>query len=148
MSEQFNILLVEDNLDDVMLLRRAFARAHVLNPLIRVEDGAQAIDYLCGIGVYADRKKYPLPFLVLTDLMMPKVSGLELIQWIRERKEFADITIVTLTSNDDYACIAEAHRLGADSYLVKPGGSEQLFEMLQRFQGYWLMTNRRANQVA
>jgi CheY-like chemotaxis protein len=148
MSEQFAILLVEDSLDDVILLRRAFSRARVLNPLIRVEDGAQAIDYLCGNGIYGDREKYPLPFLILMDLMMPKVSGLEAIKWIRDRQEFARITIVALTGHDDFACIAEAHRQGADSYLVKPGGTEQFFEMLQRFQGYWLMTNRRADNAA
>jgi len=148
MSEHFTILLVEDSLDDVILLRRAFERAHVLNPLVRVEDGSKAIDYLSGSGVYCDREEYPLPFLILMDLKMPKVSGFEAIKWIRQRQEFARITIVVLTSSDDFPYIEEAYRLGADSYLIKPGGSEQLFEMLHRFEGYWFMTNRPTHLAA
>ena len=92
------ILIAEDNRDDALLIQRALRRANLINPLQVVANGEQAIQYLKGDGQYADRSSYPLPELVLLDLQMPRVSGLEVLKWIRDQPEFRLLPIVILTS--------------------------------------------------
>jgi len=82
---QYPVLYVEDNADDVLLLRHAFKRADILDPVQFAQDGQEAIDYLAGAGKFSDRKKYPMPRLVLLDLKLPKKTGIEVLQWIREQ---------------------------------------------------------------
>ena len=93
------VLLVEDDDNDVLFVQRAFKHAGILNRLEVVRDGDQAVDYLSGKGEYADRDKHPLPVFVLLDLKMPRRSGLEVLEWVKEREGLRRIPIVVLTSS-------------------------------------------------
>jgi len=142
------ILLVEDDEDDILLLRRAFRNAHIANPLLEVRDGQAAIQYLSGEGDYGDRARYPIPFLILLDLRLPKLSGFEVIAWLREQPQLANVIVVVLTASDHVPDVTKARELGANSYLVKPGNFEELVEMVKRIRGRWLLVNRLPEDVA
>ena len=136
------ILLVEDDEEDILLLRRAFRNAHIANPLFEVRDGQTAIQYFSGEGDYADRTRYPIPFLILLDLRLPKLSGFEVIAWMRDQPQLADLIVVVLTASDHVPDVTKARDLGANSYLVKPGNFEELVEMVKRIKGRWLLLDR------
>ena len=136
------ILLVEDDEADILLLRRAFRNAHIANPLFEVRDGQTAIQYFSGEGDYADRTRYPIPFLILLDLRLPKLSGFEVIAWVRDRPQLANLIVVVLTASDHVPDVTKARDLGANSYLVKPGNFEELVQMVKRIKGRWLLINR------
>src|SRR2546425_414314 len=136
------ILLVEDDEDDILLLRRAFRNAHIANPLLEVRDGQAAIQYLSGEGDYGDRTRYPIPFLILLDLRLPKLSGFEVIAWLREQPQLANVIVVVLTASDHVPDVTKARELGANSYLVKPGNFEELVQMVKRIKGRWLLVDR------
>ena len=119
------ILLVEDNEDDVFLMRRALDEARVTAGLQIVEDGQQAVDYLSGAGKYSNRSQYPLPKLVFLDLKLPLKSGHEVLTWIREQPDFESLVVIVLTSSDQPSDIRISYRLGANSYLVKPPPPER-----------------------
>ena len=120
MNKTAGILLVEDDPNDVLLIRRAFNQARISNPCHVVRDGDSAISSLAGVAPYANRNKYPLPALVLLDLKMPGTNGFEVLRWIRNQPGLRDLRVVVLTSSDDLRDVNEAYRLGADSFLVKP----------------------------
>src|SRR6185369_16506418 len=136
------ILLVEDDEADILLLRRAFRNAHIANPLLEVRDGQEAIQYLAGEGCYEDRTRYPIPFLVLLDLGLPKLSGFGLIAWMRDQPQLSNLIVVVLTASDHVPDVTKARDLGANSYLVKPGNFEELVQMLKRIRGRWLLVDR------
>src|SRR5256885_6780950 len=136
------ILLVEDDANDVLLLERAFEKAGLRNLLKTVMDGGQAIDYLSGRGMYADRERFPLPFLLLLDLKMPGTDGFEVLQWVRAEPELKRLLIVVLTSSKLQADVDRAYELGANSYLVKPVEFEEMVNMIRRFEAYWTEINR------
>jgi len=142
-SNHLTILLAEDGEDDAFLMRRAFEKAHLANPLNVVRDGREAIAYLSGQGIYADRSRYPFPCLLLLDLKMPKVSGFEVLTWIRNQPELKRLPVVVLTSSTEVPDISKAYDLGANSYLVKPGTFEDLMHMVEKLGGYWLITNEK-----
>jgi len=124
MNECKTILLIEDNEDDVFMMKRALKLALITNPLQVVADGQQALDYLAGAGEYADRDKYPVPFLGFLDLKLPYVHGFEVLSWIRQRPELDCLLVVVLTSSAEERDHAKASALGARSYLVKPPTAE------------------------
>jgi CheY-like chemotaxis protein len=136
------ILLVEDNDDDIHLMRRAWRKAQLPFPLMSVADGEQAIEYLSGTGCYGDREAYPLPGLVLLDLKLPMQSGLKVLEWIRSQPRLASLLVVMLSSSKKTVDIEKAYRMGVNSYLVKPGTVEQLLEMVQAIHLYWLKLNQ------
>jgi CheY-like chemotaxis protein len=136
------ILLVEDEPNDVLLLERAFEKAGLSKALRIVGDGEQAISYLCGRGLYADRKNYPLPFLILLDLKMPGTDGFEVLQWVRRTPELQRLLIVVLTSSNQQSDVDRAYDLGANSYLVKPVSFDEMSNLVQRFEMYWTEINR------
>ena len=138
------ILLVEDSEDDILLLERALRNARLANPLKVVKDGEEAIKYLSGDSAYADRTRYPFPFLILLDLRLPRLSGFEVLAWIRDQPDFAELIVVVLTNSDHVPDVSQARDLGANSYLVKPGSFEELVEMVKRIKGRWLLLNRPA----
>ena len=142
------ILIAEDNRDDALLIQRALRRANLINPLQVVANGEQVIQYLKGDGQYADRSSYPLPELVLLDLQMPRVSGLEALKWIREQPEFELLPVVILTSSDQAPDARRAFELGANSYLIKPGNFEELAQMAQRLGASWLLLKEPAGHDA
>ena len=131
------ILLVEDDANDVLLIRRAFAKAAITNPVHNVEDGDAAVAYLAGEGSYADRDDHPLPAVVLLDLKLPRRSGLEVLAWARREEKLKRLPIVVLTSSRELADVNRAYELGANSYLVKPVEFQQLLDMVKVFDGYW-----------
>jgi len=136
------ILLVEDNEDDVFLMRRALKAAQISNPLQIVEDGKQAIDYLSGCGPYADRAQFPFPALVFLDLKLPIKGGLEVLDWIRKQPELDNLVVLVLTSSNEPSDLKRAYTLGANSYLVKPPTADQLLDLAKAFKWYWLEFNR------
>jgi CheY-like chemotaxis protein len=132
------ILLAEDNENDVLMLRRAARHAKFANPLAVVHDGEEVIAYLRGDGKYADRRRYPLPGLMLLDLKMPRRNGFEVLQWLREQPQFADLQVVVLSSSDEIKDINRAYELGANSFLVKPMFFSEFVGMLEALHSYCL----------
>ena len=136
-----SLLLVEDNEDDVFLMKRALQGAHVVNPLQVVEDGQEALDYLGGKGKFADREQFPLPAVVFLDLKLPFISGHDVLAWIRQQKAFETLVIIVLTSSNEASDLSRCYALGANSYLVKPPTPEQLDDLAKAFKWYWLEYN-------
>jgi CheY-like chemotaxis protein len=135
------LVVVEDDGNDVVLLRRAFRKSNLLNPLVFLPDGEVARDYLAGHGDYADRAAHPLPVLMLLDLKLPRMSGLELLEWMRDRPSLRSLPVVILTSSRESRDLERAYALGANSYLVKPVAFEALLELVRAIGLYWLMLN-------
>jgi len=135
------ILLVEDETTDAMLLLRGFQKAEVLNPVVHLTNGDEALAYLAGIREYANRTQYPLPALILLDLKLPGMTGIQLLQWMRVQGEIRRIPVVVLTNDDNPDTIDAAYDLGANSYLVKPGNSADIARMVQAIQRYWVKLN-------
>jgi len=142
MSEQALFLLVEDDENDIVLIRRSFIKANVLNPLHVVRTGEEAIEYLTGEGKYARRGEFPLPGLVLLDLKLGKMDGLEVLRWIRKQKGLSSIRVVILTASDDMRDVNEAYQAGANSFLIKPLDFERFVEVSQAISGYWLWLDK------
>lgn len=135
------ILLIEDNPHDVLLTRRAFRKAGIDAPLAVVSDGEQAVGYLAGAGEYTDRQSHPWPTLVLLDWKLPRMSGAEVLRWIREQPTLDATPVVVLTSSREEEDVLAAYRAGANSYLNKPVAFDALLQMLERLHAYWLRTN-------
>jgi CheY-like chemotaxis protein len=135
------ILLVEDMPSDATLIRRGFEKTQVLNPIVWVKNGQEALGYLSGLGQYGDRMKYPLPALVLLDLDLPEMSGYELLQWKRTQSNIRRIPVVVLTIDSATSAVNAAYDLGANSYLVKPGKSDEIMRIVKIIQEYWLGLN-------
>lgn len=138
MTKPSVILLVEDNPDDVFLMERALKAARIENPVIVVESGSEAIEYLAGVGRFADREVYPIPAVLFLDLKLPFVYGHEVLSWIRQRKEFEALIVIVLTSSNQASDMSRCYSLGANSYLVKPPNAEQLQAMAKAFKWEWL----------
>ena len=138
-KERYTILLVEDDLNDIFLVKRAFKIARIQNPLQVVTDGQEAINYLRGEGKYADREAYPLPKLIVMDIKMPRLSGFDVLEWVKgDGKPLRRIPIVIVSSSDNPEDINRAYELGANAYMVKPvefRGVEHLFESITHYWG-------------
>lgn len=130
------ILLVDDDPHDVVLLRLAFRRVGIIDPIKLVKDGAEAVRYLKGEGVYADRHAYPAPTLMLLDLRMPQTSGFDVLQWIRAQPALKHLTVVVMSGSKDSDDVQRAYELGAHSYLVKPTKFSDLMKITQCLKGY------------
>ncbi len=132
------ILLVEDNEDDAFVIRRSFEKAHVINCLRTVTTGEEAIAYLKGEGVYADRAEHPLPSLLLLDLKLPGIDGFEVLRWIRQQRGFRDLHIVVVTSSADVREVNVAFRLGANAFMIKPVDFMRFAEFSEALSGSWV----------
>jgi CheY-like chemotaxis protein len=143
MSEIHTILIVEDNATDVMLIRRAFAKLNIANPVQIVGDGDRAVDYLSGKDAYGDRAQFPLPAFVLLDLKLPRRSGLEVLAWLRAQDGLRRLPVVMLTSSRQSQDVDRAYELGANSYLVKPVEFDDLQELLGTINTYWITYNEK-----
>jgi CheY-like chemotaxis protein len=135
------ILLVEDTPSDATLIRRAFEKTNVLNPIVWTKNGQEALGYLSGLGQYGDRIRYPLPALILLDLDLPEMSGFELLQWKRTQPNIRRIPVVVLTIDSASSTVNAAYDLGANSYLVKPGKPDEIMRVVKIIQEYWLGLN-------
>ncbi len=140
-STRCTILLVEDDPNDVLLIERAFRKAQLLNPIQVVRDGENAVAYLAGHGLYADRQCYPLPGLVLLDLKLPRKSGFEVLAWLRTQPALRRLRVIVLSSSAEIPDINQAYDLGATSYLVKPVAFDDLLTMVEVLGFYWLNLN-------
>lgn len=136
------ILLVEDSRDDVYAFRYALKRSGIVNPVQVVTDGQKAIDYLAGVGVYGDRELCPLPFVIFLDLKLPYVDGFDVLTWIRTQRELESIAVVMLSGSAEDRDQAEAHKLGARNYLVKPPTAETLIALFDSLDNLWHSSER------
>ena len=137
-NKRFTVLLVEDDLNDIFLVKRAFKMAQVKNPLQIVTDGHEAILYLRGEGKYADRDTYPLPKLMVMDIKMPRKSGFEVLEWVKAGgRPLRRIPIVIVSSSDNPDDINRAYELGANAYMVKPVDFRAVEHLFHSITQYW-----------
>jgi two-component system response regulator len=135
------ILLVEDNADDEELTLRALRKNHVTNNLVVARDGVEALDFLFGTGAYATRDVAELPGLVLLDLKLPKIDGLEVLRRIRADERTRRMPVTVLTSSKEEQDVIKSYDLGANSYIRKPVDFNQFTEAVRQLGMYWLMLN-------
>jgi two-component system response regulator len=135
------ILLVEDNPDDVELTRIAFKESRIANELVVAHDGEEALDYVFGTGKYAGRDAKVRPSVILLDLKLPKVDGLEVLRRLRADERTRRIPVVVLTSSREQEDVVESYDLGANSYVRKPVDFTQFLEATKQLDLYWLVLN-------
>ena len=140
------ILLVEDNPDDAELTLRALKKNNILNQVVLAHDGVEAIDYLFGTGTYAGRDTSALPSVVLLDLKLPKISGLEVLKQIRAHEKTRYLSVVILTSSKEEQDLISGYQLGANSYIRKPVDFNQFMEAVRQLGLYWLVLNESVPQ--
>jgi two-component system, response regulator len=140
--DEIEILLVEDNPTDAELTIRALKKKNLANNLVWVKDGAEALDFLFATGDYADRSEKELPKLVLLDLRMPKVDGLEVLQRIKADERTRKIPVVILTSSKEDKDIVESYKLGVNSYVSKPVEFDEFTEAVSTLGLYWILLNK------
>jgi two-component system response regulator len=136
------ILLVEDNPSDVKLALHAFEKHHLANHVQVTRDGAEALDFLFGTGAFAGRDVNRPPKLILLDLKLPRVDGLEVLRQVRADPRTRRIPVVVLTSSREDRDIIESYRLGVNSYIVKPVDFDQFTEVARQLGYYWLLLNQ------
>jgi two-component system, response regulator len=135
------ILLVEDNADDVELTLRAFRKSKILNEIVVVRDGVEALDYLFGTGTHAGRDPKTNPEVILLDLKLPKIGGLDVLRRLRTDEHTRRIPVVVLTSSNEERDILTSYDLGANSFVRKPVDFAQFVEAARQLGLYWLVTN-------
>jgi len=136
-----SILLVEDNPDDVDLTLRAFRQNNILNNVVVARDGAEALDYLLGTGMYEGRNTNDVPVLIMLDLKLPRIDGLDVLKHIRANKTTQLLPVVILTSSTEEQDIIRGYALGANSYIRKPVDFVKFIEALNLLGFYWLILN-------
>ena len=142
-GEPLTILLVEDNPDHAELVIRNMEYFQVANKITHVEDGEVALDYLHGRGVYADRRQFPMPHLMLLDLRLPKVDGLEVLKEVKSDETLRPLPVVILTTSDAERDMAMAYEYHANSYVTKPVNFGEFSTLLKDLGFYWLAWNKR-----
>lgn len=141
MARSKTILLVEDNADDVELTMRAFERNNIANHVVVASDGEEALDYVFATGKHAGRDPNDLPTLVLLDLMLPKVMGLEVLKRLRADERTRRLPVVVLTSSNEERDVLSSYDLGANSFVRKPVDFKQFMEAARQLGLYWLVLN-------
>jgi CheY-like chemotaxis protein len=136
------ILLIEDNIDDERLTLRALRRNNIMNEVVVACDGQEAIDYLFGTGSFTGRDLSQMPAVVILDLKLPRLSGLEVLKRIRETESTQRLPVVVLTSSEDETQVEEAYKVGANSFIQKPTDPSDYSEMVLQVAMYWLLLNR------
>jgi two-component system response regulator len=139
---EVEILLVEDNPNDVELTLRALKKHNITNKVHVVKDGAEALEYIFANGVYAHRKIEDHPRVILLDLKLPKVDGLEVLRQIKSDERTKMIPVVVLTSSKEERDLVESYRLGANSYITKPVDFESFVKSVSELGLYWLLLNQ------
>lgn len=142
------VLSVDDNDVDGALLERAFKRTSIPARLYRVSEGPQALAYLSGDGIYRDRENYPLPDLVLLDLAMPKMSGVEVLRWIREQSVVRKTKVLIFTSSEKPEDFEVATKIGADGYVLKPTKFDDLKKLVKQIHEEWLDQKKKGKGAA
>ncbi|NMG48578.1 response regulator [Azoarcus communis] len=142
------ILLIEDNPDDEALTLRAFGKNGITNPVVIARDGVEAIDYLNGTGTHAGRDLTVMPVLILLDLKLPRIDGLEVLRRIRAGEHTAMLPVVVLTTSRETRDLQQAYRLGANSYIRKPVDYERFIQVVGQLGVYWLTINETTETAA
>jgi two-component system response regulator len=135
------ILLVEDNPDDELLAIRALEKNNIMNEVVVARDGAEALDYLFGTGAYTGRDMSVMPQIILLDLKLPKIDGLEVLRRLRNDERTKLLPVVVLTSSKEERDLTESYSLGANSYIRKPVNFAQFTEAIRQLGLYWLVLN-------
>jgi CheY-like chemotaxis protein len=138
MSNRELILLVEDNEDHALLIRRGLCKGPSVESLQVAISGEEALEYLGGTGRYSDRDEFPLPSVVLLDLELPGISGFEVLRWIRKQTELKSVWVVVMTCSESEQNASLASILGANSFIVKPKDLDSLIQMVEASRPYWL----------
>jgi CheY-like chemotaxis protein len=141
-DSSFTILVAEDDPNDALLLRRALKKNNIDNPVQIVSDGEEAIDYLQGNGKYADRHQFPRPRFVILDLKMPRMGGLEVLDWLKQNPRFQVIPTLVLSSSKEQQDIINSYRLGANSFMVKPSNFSDLQQLVKVIHDYWVSAQK------
>ncbi len=132
-----SIMIADDSEDDVTLLEHVLHKAGVVNRVIITGNGEETIDYLKGVGRFADRQDHPLPDILLLDLKLPRLSGYEVLEWCQTQPQVKNLVIVVLTGSTDLKMAKRAYELGARSFLLKPCTPQQIAELIRAFPGSW-----------
>ena len=138
---EIDILIVEDNPRDVELGLRALRKHNLANKVAVVQDGAEALDFLFGVGAYANREREPLPKVVLLDLKLPKIGGIEVLRKLRAEERTRLLPVVVMTASEEERDIMETYQLGVNSYVVKPMDFTQFAKVVADLGYYWVFTN-------
>jgi len=136
------ILLVEDNCDDVEITLRAFRKTNLLSEIVVVRDGVEALDYMFAAGAHAGRTTKPQPDVILLDLKLPKVGGLEVLRRLRGEERTRRVPVVVLTSSNEERDILSSYDLGASSFVRKPVDFTEFMEVARQLRNYWLVINQ------
>ena len=148
MEEKGTILLVEDNPDDVELTMRAFRKNKIANDIIVARDGVEALNYLFGTGAYAGRETKDTPRIILLDLKLPKLDGLQVLERLRADERTSLIPVVILTSSKEEYDLMRSYRNGANSYVRKPVDFNEFVEAVRQIGLYWLLINEAPMETA
>jgi CheY-like chemotaxis protein len=140
------ILLVEDTAADAELTMRALRKHSLVNSLVWVKDGAEALDFLFATGAYADRDCAHQPKVVLLDLRLPRVSGIEVLRRVKADERTRSIPVVVLTSSKEDIDVEECYRLGVNSYITKPVAFDEFFRVVGELGLYWLLLNKKPHE--
>lgn len=140
--EQVDVLLIEDNPQDSELTVRAFKKNRMANNIVTINDGAEAADYIFCRGKYKDREPSRKPKIILLDLKLPKLDGLEILKMIKENNTTKMIPVIIVTSSMEDPDIKKAYDLGANSYVVKPVDFDSFSEAISKLGFYWLLVNK------
>jgi two-component system response regulator len=145
MNEEIQILLVEDNSSDAEMTINALKKSNLANKLLHVKDGAAALDFIFGEGDYSARKVEDKPKVILLDLKMPKVSGIEVLQKIKSDERTKTIPVVVLTSSKEDPDIKKCYALGVNSYVVKPVAFDEFQKAISELGLYWMIVNQHSH---
>jgi len=140
--DNVEILFAEDSPDDAILTIRALTKSGFTNKLLHVKDGAEALDFMYCKGIYSERNPKSHPKLLLLDLKMPKVSGMQVLEKVKGDTDLKSIPVVILTSSQEDPDIAKCYELGANSYIVKPVDSNKFFEAIKEMGMYWMILSQ------
>jgi len=139
---EVEILLAEDDPGDAEMTLRALRRNNLANKVHWVRDGEQALDFMFRTGAYADREPGTVPKLIMLDIKMPKVDGIEVLRRVKANEETRTVPVVVMTSSNEERDVVESYRLGVNSYIVKPVQFESFLETVAKIGLYWVITNR------
>jgi two-component system, response regulator len=142
MLNQVEVLLVEDNIHDAEMTIRALRKVNLANNLVHVKDGEEALDFIFATGKFSDRQHTDLPKVILLDIKMPKVDGIEVLKQLKSRESSKTIPVVIMTSSKEEQDIISSYQLGVNSYVVKPVDFEGFARAVSQLGMYWLLTNQ------